>query len=630
MPRKKKTEPKKVAVTNSELEEVIQHQKDSESYLQPARERFLDYESMLLGEHRESQQNENKIFDPRVSTIELERTARVAAQRPSGKAAALSKNDKGKNMVMNLLLNYQMDNANEQWDFVIKEMMWSFWSRVYGAMFALTPWRVRQDYVGNELFLLNIYDSFPQPGVSVQDADWFVAGNRVSIKWLLDQDPEVWNMPEIHALRDDLKGTEGEVKEKNNQSSYTEQVWYPTQMGDKAYPKVQLFTEYRGDKWITWAKRVNTKKGREYLLRTVKNDDLEGKLPVVAKYAIPMFEGPLGLGPFQRGKSLQFGTNALINMYMSTVREKLRPQLMVNPANVVMSTLKYDPGAYWFMNQPGRDVQAFQKGAEADNTFNAAYGLMISAMLNQAGTTDTQSSNYTETSLGKTPAAIKSQSMSQGAQDFWEQVMMESAMGQVMERWIMNNVKNLEAKTAIRLFGEEIETISEMYPDAVELFSEGSGRILADKTLFHEDDEPVKFDYKIQKGSMVKPDLDQDIADLVEIMTLVDERPGLMAKIDQEGNSINATELFKEVLVKKGMREDKIISQKTPEQMVEQQQLPGQIPPDQANLMPQGGGAPLAPAMPEPVPTPPPQFEDPEINAVAQQLLGGMSGIPRQ
>lgn len=625
---KKKNQAKKTTtkMPQVDLDEYIQHQKDSEDYLDPSRSRWLDYESMLLGEHRESMQNEHKIFDPRLSTIELERTARVASQRPSGKAKATSKNDVGKNMVMNLLLGYQMDNANEQWDFIVKQMMWSFWSRVYGTMYALTPWRVTDNYIGNELNIINIYDAFPQPGVTAQDAEWFVVGNRPSIKWLLAQDPEVWNMDEIKALRDDLKGTEGEVKEQNNQSSYTQQAWYPTQKGDLVYPKVQVYTEYRGDKWVTWAKRVNTKKGREYVLRVVENDDLEGKLPIVAKYAIPMFDGPQGLGPFQRGKSMQFGTNSLLNMYMATVREKLRPQLMVNPKGAVMSSIKYDPGAFWFMQEPGRDVMPFNKGSEADNTFSQAYGVMISAMLNQAGTTDTANSQQVESSLGKTPAALKFQAAAQASQDFWEQTMMESAMRQVMERWIMQNVKNLDTKVSLRLFEDEIQSIASIYPDAVELFSEKSGTVMVDKKMFHEDDEPVKFDYSIQTGSMSRPNIDQDIADVVEIINLIDEKPSLMEKMRMEGYEVNATELFKEIIVKKGMREDKIITQVQPEEMAMQQQNQEQIPMQQepavaysaspTDVAPMGGQSPYS------------AYDDPDIQAVSEELLSNVGDVP--
>ena len=621
----------KSTIDKTELEEVVEHQAVSERYLEPSRARYLDYESMVLSEHRESGQNENKVFDPRISTIEIERTSRVAAQRPSGKAFAVSSDDVGKNLLMNLLIRYQLDNANEQWDFIIKQMMWSFWSRVYGVYYALTPWRITSNYVGNELLLLNIYDSFPQPNTSVDDADWFIAGNRPTIQWLEAQDAEVWNMNEIKELKAELKNSSGDTKQNDNSASHTQTTQLPTQEGDQAFPRIQTYTEYRGDKWITWAKRINTSKGREYLLRVITNDDLEGKLPVVAKYSIPMMGGdptsPIGLGPFQRGKSLQFATNSLINMKLVDTRERLRPQLHVNPANVVMSSIKYAPGAYWFMNNPGEDVKAFQKGSDATSDFNSAYGLMVSAMLNQAGTTDTTSSQYTTTSLGKTPAAIKSQTASQGAQDFWEQTMMETSMGQVLERWVMNNTKNLDEAQTIRVFGQEVQQIASLYPDVLEMFSEESGSVKVSSELFQEKSgkgkkvvsTPVKFDYKIQTGSMTKPSLEVEVENLMDFVNLLDERPNFIAKLNQEGSDISATQLLREIITKRGMREDQIIVQAQP------QQVDGQGQP-----APPSGSQPEGPPQAQPLPPqrPVPQFEDPDINAVAQELLGGNNGIP--
>lgn len=621
-------------IDKTELEEVVEHQAMSERYLEPSRNRYLDYESMVLSEHRESEQNENTVFDPRVSTIEIERTARVAAKRPSGKAFAVSTNDIGKNLLMNLLINYQLKNANEQWNFLTKQMMWSFWSRVYGVYYVLTPWRITKNYVGNEMILLNIYDSFPQPNTSVDDAEWFIAGNRPTIQWLLAQDKEVWNMNEIKDLERELKGSSGDVKQQDNSASETQRTQLPTQEGDQVFPRVQTYTEYRGDKWITWANRVNSNKGREYLLRVVENDDLEGRLPVVAKYSIPMMGGdptsPIGLGPFQRSKSLQFATNSLINMKLTDTRERLRPQLLINPTNVVMSSIKYDPGAYWFVQETDKDIRAFNKGPEATADFNAAYGLMIAAILNAAGTTDTTgSSQQTTSSLGKTPAAIKSQQLSQGAQDFWEQTMMETAMSQVLERWVMNNTKNLDEAQPIRIFGPEIEQIAELYPDVLEMFSPESGKVSVSSKQFQEtsgegDDEvsePVKFDYEIQTGSMAKPSLETEVENLMDFVNLLDERPNFVAKLNAEGTDISATQLLREIMTKRGIREDKIIVQTTPAQEGEggqtEQSSVGAVPPIPAQQVPQ-----------DVPPQPAPEFEDPDINAVAQELLGGNSGIP--
>ena len=366
------------------LEEAEDHQSKSKSYLDDFREPWMDYESIMIASHREAMQNQNKVYDPRLGTIELERTARVMSQRPSGKVRPVSDDDMGKAQLMNLLLGYQMDNADEQFSMLIKLRMLSLWSRVYGAMFAITPWRITDDYIGPELNILSIWDSFPQPNVQVTDAEWFVQRAYVSVAWLLQQDSDVWDMAEIQSMAHEMKreGDEGDIKQHGDEGGEIEQEMYPSQFGDSAFPRVKTYTEFRKDKWITWTpKRVNSKHSKPRILRVVKREDK--RLPVVNKQFIPTLVGPIGIGPFQRGKSLQFAANQLINLHLSGVKSSVFPEMMVNPKTAVLSTLKYGSAEKWFMNNPGVDVQPVTKSTEAINVFNSSYGMLIGAMLKQ-------------------------------------------------------------------------------------------------------------------------------------------------------------------------------------------------------------------------------------------------------
>lgn len=497
--------------------------------------------------------------------------------------------------------------------------MLSFWSRVYGSLYCLVPWVVNEKYIGPEMLLISIWDSFPQPNVTMQDADYFIQGHRLSLKWLEKQDPTVWNMDEIKALKKDLGDGTGEAKQNDNQNSYFNQQFYPTQKGDKGFPKFDCYTEYRKDKWITWAKRANASKGREYLLRVLDNSKgeiyPEGYLPVVEKTTIPMFEG-MGLGPIQRGKSMQFGLNSLVNLYMSGIRSTVFPERMVNPDNVVMSSLKYGANEFWFMNNPGVDVQTVQRSSDATNTFNSVYGLMVSSMLNASGTTDTSNSQSVESSLGKTPQALKLQAAAQGTQDFWEQTMLENSLQQIMERWTALFATKMEAPVALRLFGEDIKQIAELYPDATSLFSENSGQVLASGDMFkNEKQEPITFDYKIETGSTAKPNMNQEVQDAMEVLQFVSENPQFVATMEQKDQkTISNAELFKEMLLKRGMKNsDKIIKDAQPPMV---QGMPGQeMGQPQEALQPQ---------------IEVPQYQDEHVNQVAQMVLGGFNGIPQQ
>ena len=116
----------------------------------------------------------NSIFDPKLSTLVLERAYRVMAQLPTGKVKAISKNDIGAAQLMNLILDkYVLKNANAQFDFLTKMRMVDLYSNIYGNFFTMTDWDVKANgYVGPDVWLVNIRDVFPQFGsMSLEDSD---------------------------------------------------------------------------------------------------------------------------------------------------------------------------------------------------------------------------------------------------------------------------------------------------------------------------------------------------------------------------------------------------------------------------------------------------------------------------
>ena len=112
------------------LDDVQSHLEDSNSYLETLRNDWDDSKqcSLYALQTNYQQKSENRIFDPRLSTIVYERASRVMAQNPKGKAYANSKDDVGKNMLMNLLLKYFYKNANEQDSMLVKLRMLDVYS----------------------------------------------------------------------------------------------------------------------------------------------------------------------------------------------------------------------------------------------------------------------------------------------------------------------------------------------------------------------------------------------------------------------------------------------------------------------------------------------------------------------
>src|SRR3990170_2399177 len=92
---------------NKTFKHTFEHYQSSwQDLVQPNTAGFVEKEALMLGTPLDSitgQETSSGVFEPRLSTISLERAGRVMAQNPSGKSLAMSSNDKGKNMLMNLL-----------------------------------------------------------------------------------------------------------------------------------------------------------------------------------------------------------------------------------------------------------------------------------------------------------------------------------------------------------------------------------------------------------------------------------------------------------------------------------------------------------------------------------------------
>lgn len=623
----------KVSEVSSILDEVQDHYKESDQWISKIRETWDDKESMLLGipEDGMTAQSNSKIFDPRLSTIVFERAARVMSQNPKGKAYAKTKNDIGKNMLMNLLLNHYRKEANEQYSHLVKLRLLDLYSLVYGTMFALVPWRVnpRSGYIGPELVLINIRDAFPQPGVrNLDEADYFNVRTMTSAKWLEQQDGSVWDMDAIKSLVFELKEQKSTGDTNNgdsNKTSYLERALYPTNYGDVVYPKVELYTEYRDDKWITWSpQRINQKTSKPHVLRVVENPYPDGMLPIIAKHAFPLIDSPIGLGEFERGKSLQFAINSLVNMYMDGVKYSIFPPLAINAENVVPSSIKWGPGEKWFMNQPNVDLQPVELSPRGLDTFNSTYGYLLSALQNQAGTSDVSTSQNVESTLGKTPQALRLQASKEGSRDEWDRFMMEESIKDIYKRWVALSVDKMEGNVAVGLFEDEINEISQTHPDITEVFESGRGQVKINKKLI-----AAKYDYELEAGSTVKPDLEGEQNNLTSIMTAVIENPNIIQIMREKGKDIDFVELFKRWIISARIKDwDKIVTDfVNPESPIapntvptspEEQVQPNMVPEDMEEY----------PQEQMPMPESEGNFQDPDIAALASQLMGSLEGIP--
>ena len=549
------------------LEECQDHEDASYKDLSIIRSDWPDKESILLcrAEDKISKKSKNEVFDPILPEMSLERASRVMAQNATGRAWAVSKNDVGKNIMMNHLHRYWKENANEKWSHLIKQRLMNFYSGVYGSFFGLVPWWVnlRSGYIGPELLPIPMRNIRPQPGkVSPDESDWFGVKDRVSLQWLLEQDPEVWNMAGIEALEKEIRADEGKgdsTPSTHDDISYVEQESHPTRMGDKAFPPIDIFTEYRVDIWITWTpRRVNKKTSKPHILRIVENNYPEGMLPIVVKHSFPLIDRMIGLGDFEKGKTLQFSINALWNLYLTGVKYSIFPPLHIDPNSVVASSIKWGAGERWFMDRPNVDVQAMKMSPSGMRTFTSTYNYMQSAIFNLYGSTQiSQPAGQTGDLGGKSPEAIKRRAFKEGARDEWDRFMQEECIKAVYKRWTALGVNNLDHTQAVRIFGAEIQDLQAAFPDEdiLEVFeSKKRGNVFITKDRFLDVNEegnvaPVKFDYELDSGSSLKANPEGEAEFLQALMDTLLSKPELLPMIETKGKTIDFAEMTKRIIM---------------------------------------------------------------------------------
>lgn len=592
------------------LDSVQQHFADSKKWLGDRREEWDELEAILIGQNKESLGTKSRVFDPKLSTAVYERSARVMGQSPKGKAYATSKDDIGKTLLMNLLLDYYTKRANEQRRFVTKLRLMDLYSLVYGTMFAIVPWRVdkRRGYIGPEINLLPMRNAFPQPGVSLFDADWFQARDVVSISWLKarkEEAPDIWDVEDLIAELERTGGDEAVTTNKEDSTSFIDRKFYPTTVSDATFPRAEIIHEYQRDKWITWAPlRADSKTSRPYVLRELDEPYPNYMLPVISKDALPLINSPIGIGEIARGKTLQYAVNSLINMYLEGVKFSIFPPLHMNPDNVVKSSIKWGAGEFWFMDNPNVDVQPMNISPRGIDTFQSTYSFLSNALVNQSGSTEVMTAKNSDFSLGRTPKAIESRMFTQQARDEWDLFMMDETIQDLYERWIALIVQKQEKNVKMRLFAEEIEEIRKVYPDVVEMFDSGRrGAVSVKKGSLD-----TNYDFVLEPGSTYKVNQEEEQEKVTAVLKSILENPQIVESLEGEGKEINLGELFKRWL-KVNIRDwDKIIVDKSPET-------------PEAEALPEAG-VPVQPQQPAM------DISDPQLQQLVQEVMGGLGGIP--
>ena len=584
------------------LAELVNHYNEADKALTPTRDGAFSWderENLLIGvlEDAGSKKTKSKVNTQDLTNLILDGACRVMAQFPTGSIQALNTvSDKGKNLLMSIVHEkYIIPNADSQYDFLTKLRMWDIYSRVFGSMPALVDYRIDDDYIGPDLWLIHPRSFFPQAGcTNINQMAHAQVSTWVDLEFLKSRNKTVWK--NLNTLIRKVKAggkTKQQAEQKHLSVNERNQSDIAPETGE--FAQCELLTEYRKDRWITYSKEFSL------IVRDIPNPQDNNELPIVMKHCFPLIDRLYGLAEFERGHTLQYAANSLVNLYMDGVQMSIFPPLLIEQNGVVASSIEYKAKAKWLMMRQGA-IDQLKISPQGLNTFNSTYSFLKSQMLNLGATTDTAVSKDDDPGMGKTPQALKMQLSREGARDSWDRFMMEQSLGQVNQKFIDLLTTKQEKSISVDLFKDDIKKIKEQYPneDFSTLFngqltmydSQQAGKIDIQAAEWRqpvvkgEDPKTIKFKYLMDPGSTMLADEKGEHESLNEIMALILKFPEAMPQIQQTGKlslgnmSFNFGQAIKRYIITSGVQDSgKIIEDKkdNPEAQQEEQTAQAQV-----------------------------------------------------
>lgn len=549
-------------------EQIIDRQDAASKSLVNKRELWDDAEKLFHNRLADyvSQTTKSQVFDPKLATLLLERGYRVMAQLPVGKVRGISKNDPGTSELMNLTLDkYVIPNANSQFDFLTKLRMVDIYSNLYGNFFSLVDWNVRENgYIGPDMWLLNIRDVFPQVGaVSIQDSDYIIVRTWKPLSFFEGIKPKTEGYKNIPEIITKLKGKAGSKGSRDQSTSVSarEADQYPEQVAAKDAGFFEVWSQFEKDKWIDYCVDARLE------FREIDNPHDNGELPVECKYSIPLLDDFMGMGDFERGRSMQNVVNSIWNLYLDACKMSIFPPVILNKdAMASPSSFTLSPAAKWLgrgqVDNVARTVDLSPKGI---STFNNTYQVANAAILNMFGTSDTSVTSQTEAGFGKTPKALSMQQNRENTRDNADRFYMEQFLKRVVKKMVNLVAKKLPKNITMRLFEDDIKQMATLYPDIKEAYNKKTGQLSIDSKKMGS----MLYDYEIVPGSTYAVDQQAQQQSLVMMLKMITENPQLIQLIGQD-YEVKFGELFKSVIANSGIRDwSKILIEKTDEEKAE-------------------------------------------------------------
>lgn len=383
----------------------------------------------------------SKVTDPRIRTSLMEKNSRLLNAKLRGRLVPREGGDVLKARLNNALLDFQWDSANYAGTMLSKWSTMDLNTRLYGSTFALVYWRHCEEgekvvFDGNEFLVLDIRDCGIDPtSTGIKDAKWFQHRRWAKVEDLEyesdtgDEEP----YPGLKLLKQRMSERSQDRRDNEYVSRIKSLKGLEDRVGeDKSFPVVELVTEYRKDRWITFAPKYKV------ILRDIENPYDHGKIPIVQLRYYPLSDDPLGESEVEPVLGLWRAIQATVCGFLDEMNIKMRPPIKILEGAVRMETIIFGPEAQWIVDRPDA-VTEYQSNGETIRYFQTTYSALTAAFNTAMGDASQGVGSVDPFNPDKTATEIKYTAKQQNARDQNNQMYLAEAIQDMMLMWLSNN-----------------------------------------------------------------------------------------------------------------------------------------------------------------------------------------------
>ena len=405
-----------------------------------------------------------KVVDPRIRTSIIEKNARLLNSKLRGRLVPREGSDVLGAKINNAILDFQWDTANYGGTMLSKWSMMDMDTRMYASKFALTYWRTCWDgddvvFEGNEFKPLDIRNCGIDPTCdNVRDAKWFQYRRWEKVEDLKEANKYgIEKYPGLNKLIEKLDKGENYSQDRRD-SAYNSKTLQLKGLEDRtgeddSYPVVEIVTEYRADKFITFSPKHSV------ILSEIKNPYKHKRIPVTQLKYYPLNDDPLGESEIEPVLPLWKAINAVLCSHLDGIDLRQKPPIGILENGGRMETYVYGPEARWIISNPNAVIE-LPIGKGTENSFQTDYSALVAAFNAAMGDLSQGVSQMDPFNPDKTATEVKASVRQQNTRDQANQTKLAEALEDMMSMWLSNNQQFLfsdpsKQEYILKILGEE-------------------------------------------------------------------------------------------------------------------------------------------------------------------------------